>query len=108
MEWSREGLGNVVKNALDHTGRGDKIIITWEQTPLMTRFTVADTGEGIAPEDIHHIFKRFYRSRKEQSAGVGLGLSVAKAIMEGQGGTIGVQSGTERGTKFMLSFLTKS
>ena len=75
---------------------------------MYTKIQIRDTGKGIASGHYNDIFKRFYRSRKEQSAGVGLGLSVAKAIMEGQGGTIGVQRGTERGTKFMLSFLTKS
>lgn len=105
MEWSREALGNIVKNALDHTGEGDMITISWEQTPLMTRFTVTDTGEGIPEEDIHHIFKRFYRSKNSKSTqGIGLGLSLAKSIMEGQGGTIGVESEKGRGATFLLSF----
>lgn len=104
-DWSREALGNLVKNALDHTGEGDRIAITWEETPLMTRFTVEDTGEGIAEEDIHHIFKRFYRSGNTRDGqGVGLGLSLAKSIAEGQGGTISVQSEKGRGTVFALAF----
>lgn len=106
-EWSREALGNLVKNALDHTGDGDKIHISWEQMPLMTRFIVADNGEGIAKEDIHHIFKRFYRSGDVRSGqGTGLGLSLAKSIADGQGGTISVQSEKGEGTVFTLSFPT--
>ncbi len=104
LEWSREALGNVVKNALDHTKKGERITLAWEQTPLMTRFTVTDNGEGIGAEDIHHIFKRFYRSRNAESAGAGLGLPLAKSILEEQGGTIGVESVSGEGAKFTLSF----
>lgn len=105
MEWSREALGNIVKNALDHTEEGDMITISWEQTPLMTRFTVKDTGEGISEEDIHHIFKRFYRSKNSRSSqGIGLGLSLARSIVEGQGGAVSAESEKGRGTTFLVSF----
>lgn len=104
-EWSREALGNLIKNALDHTGNGDWIRISWEQGSLMTRFTVADTGEGIAEEDIHHIFKRFYKSgNSKDKQGTGLGLSLVKAIAEGQGGSVSVQSGAGYGATFVLAF----
>ena len=64
---------------------------------------------GIAPEDIHHIFKRFYRSKHSlDTPGIGLGLPLAKSIIEGQGGLISVQSDLHRGTTFTISFLTKS
>lgn len=63
MEWTGEAIGNIVKNALDHTQSGGEVHITWERTPAMLRIFIADNGGGIAPEDIHHIFKRFYRSK---------------------------------------------
>lgn len=86
-EWTREALANLIKNALDHTESGDRIRVGWEQGPLMTRIIVEDTGEGIAQEDIHHIFKRFYKSgESKDSQGAGLGLSLVKAIAEGQRG----------------------
>lgn len=104
-DWSREALGNLIKNALDHTEEGDQIRITWEQTPLMTRFIVTDTGEGIEKEDLHHIFKRFYRCENSRSRqGTGLGLSLVKSIVDGQGGTVSVQSEPGRGTTFTLAF----
>lgn len=104
-EWSREALGNLIKNALDHTGGGDRIRISWKQGSLMTRFVVADTGEGIAEEDIHHIFKRFYKSgNSKDKQGTGLGLSLVKAIAEGQGGTVSVQSEPGCGAAFVLAF----
>lgn len=107
MEWTAEALGNLIKNALDHTGPGGIIRIIWERSPGMLRIFVSDNGSGIAPEDIHHIFKRFYRSRHSLDAqGIGLGLPLAKAIVEGQNGSISVRSAPNEGTTFTLSFLT--
>ena len=109
MDWTSEAIGNFVKNALDHTQTGGTIKITWESTPTMLRILVSDNGSGIAPEDIHHIFKRFYRSKHSlNTPGIGLGLPLAKSIIEGQGGLISVQSVLHEGTTFSVSFLTKS
>lgn len=109
MDWTSEAIGNLVKNALDHTEAGGIIRITWESTPTMLRILVSDNGSGIAPEDIHHIFKRFYRSKYSLNIpGIGLGLPLAKSIIEGQGGHISVQSVLHEGTTFSVSFLTKS
>lgn len=109
MDWTSEAIGNLVKNALDHTEAGGIIRITWESTPTMLRILVSDNGSGIAPEDIHHIFKRFYRSKYSlNTPGIGLGLPLAKSIIEGQGGLISVQSILHEGTTFSVSFLTKS
>ena len=85
------------------------IHISWDRTPAMVRISIADNGDGIAEEDIHHIFKRFYRSRHTlETPGIGLGLPLAKSIVEGQGGFLAVQSKLHRGTTFTLSFLTES
>lgn len=109
IDWTAEAIGNIVKNALDHTDVGGEIRISCEHTPAMLRICIADNGHGIAPEDMHHIFKRFYRSKKTlQTQGIGLGLPLAKAIVEGQGGLISVQSDYLQGTAFTLSFLTES
>ena len=105
-----EALGNVVKNALEHTGRGGKVVISWERTPLLTNIVVEDNGTGIRQEDIHNIFKRFYRSRISQDThGIGLGLPLAKSIVEAHQGTISVTSRVGQGSRFVLSFfhLTK-
>lgn len=109
MDWTCEAVGNLVKNALDHTEPGGVIRIAWEKSTAMLRIFVSDNGNGIAPEDIHHIFKRFYRSKHSlDTPGIGLGLPLAKSIIEGQGGIISVQSDLGKGTTFTISFLTKS
>ena len=60
-DWLSEAIGNIVKNALDHTEKGDKIHIEWRALPSVVQIVVKDNGCGIHPEDLHHIFKRFYR-----------------------------------------------
>lgn len=105
FEWTKEAVGNLVKNALDHTERGGIIRISWKRSPAMVCLNVEDNGYGIAPEDIHHIFKRFYRSRRSGSRqGAGLGLPLAKLIVEDQGGNLSVQSVLGEGAVFRMAF----
>lgn len=86
-EWTAEALGNLIKNALDHTDADGHITVQWNAAPGGVQFSVTDDGEGIPPEGIYHIFKRFYRvPGAKQSTGVGLGLPLAKEIIERQGG----------------------
>ncbi|WP_125114891.1 sensor histidine kinase [Agathobaculum sp. Marseille-P7918] len=108
--WTAEAVGNLVKNALDHTEQGGSVCVSWSCTPVLLQIKVEDDGCGIAPEDIHHIFKRFYRSERTlDTPGVGLGLPLAKAITEGQGGLLSVQSEPGQGAAFTISFpLTQS
>lgn len=109
LEWTGEAIGNIVKNALDHTDSGGVVHIVWTLSPAMVRIQIKDNGSGIAPEDIHHIFKRFYRGKKSlDTQGIGLGLPLAKAIVEGQKGVISVKSELGAGTTFTISFLTDS
>ncbi|MCI9078926.1 MAG: HAMP domain-containing histidine kinase [Lachnospiraceae bacterium] len=108
--WLSEALGNIVKNALEHTVAGGQISIRWEQNALMTQIVIEDNGMGIHPEDLYNIFKRFYRSRFSQNThGIGLGLPLAKTIVEIHGGTVSVTSKPGVGTVFTLNFynLTK-
>lgn len=108
--WLSEAIGNIVKNALEHTEANARVTIKWQYTPLMTSIVIEDNGKGIHPADIHNVFKRFYRSRFSQDTqGIGLGLPLAKAIIEAHGGTILVKSSPGRGSVFSLNFfnLTK-
>ncbi len=103
--WMSEAVGNILKNALEHTAESGQITIRWEQTPLITQITVEDNGKGIHPEDLYNIFKRFYRSRFSQEVhGIGLGLPLAKTIIESHGGTLSVVSRLDLGTTFTIHF----
>ena len=103
--WVSEAIGNIVKNALEHTENGGHIGVKWSQSPLMTQIEISDDGKGIHPEDLYNIFKRFYRSRFSSDVhGIGLGLPLAKSIVEAHGGTISVTSSLGAGTTFTLNF----
>lgn len=105
-DWLSEAIDNIVKNALDHTEEGDTVHIEWQELSSTVQIRVRDNGCGIHPEDLHHIFKRFYRSRfSRDKQGIGLGLSLTKAIIEAHGGTVEVDSEPGKGTTFTMIFL---
>lgn len=104
--WLIEAIDNIVTNALDHTSGGGRIDIEWRQSMSVVRIIIKDNGSGIHPEDLHHIFKRFYRSRfSKDTNGIGLGLPLAKAVIEAHSGSIEVDSELGRGTAFIINFL---
>lgn len=104
--WFMEAASNIVKNALDHTEKGDFICVEWRALPSVIQIAIKDNGNGICQEDLPHIFKRFYRSRfSKDTQGNGLGLPLAKAIIEAHNGTIEVDSESGIGTVFTMNFL---
>ncbi len=105
-DWLTEAVSNLVKNALDHTAAGGHVWLLWRQVTGLVQITVRDDGAGIPAEDIHHIFKRFYRSGSARDrAGAGLGLPLAKAIVEAHDGNITVDSVQGKGSTFVMDFL---
>ena len=104
--WLTEAISNIVKNAFDHTKKGAAIRVEWRVFASVVQIIVQDNGSGIHPEDLPHIFKRFYRSRfSRDTQGIGLGLPLAKAIIEAHNGTIEVDSILGAGTTFTINFL---
>jgi signal transduction histidine kinase len=104
----RELLLNLATNAVKYTPAGGSVAIELEDAPDQVRLRVTDTGIGIAPGDLPHIFDRFWRadparSRTGDRPGVGLGLSITKWIAEAHGGTIMVASRPARGTSFTVT-----
>ena len=103
--WMIEAISNIIKNALDHTQKGNEIRVEWRQFASMIQVVIKDNGSGIHPEDRNYIFKRFYRSRfSKDTQGVGLGLPLAKSIIEAHNGTIEVDSELGVGTTFTIHF----
>jgi signal transduction histidine kinase len=104
----RQGLFNLLSNALRHTSPGDVIRISSEQKQSSLMLKVEDSGEGLASDDLASIFNRFYRvdkSRSRETGGTGLGLSITKAIIEAHGGTITADSaGRGTGSCFTITF----
>ena len=102
-----QALQNLAANALRHTPKGGRVSLSaaFEDGGIVV--TVGDTGSGIAPEHLPHVFDRFYKvdpSRAGQAAGSGLGLSIVKAIVERHGGTVTAASRPGGGTTFTLKF----
>ncbi|MFV9505074.1 MAG: sensor histidine kinase [Oscillochloridaceae bacterium umkhey_bin13] len=99
----------LVDNALRHTTPGGTITVTGTATPEQIRLSVTDTGSGIAPEHLPHIFERFYRAdpaRGRSGGNAGLGLSIAQGLIRAMGGQIGVQSQLGQGTTVWFTLPT--
>jgi signal transduction histidine kinase len=103
-------VSNLVMNAVQHSSRGGVVRVsvrTANDGERRATLRVSDEGAGIAPENLPHIFERFYRedrSRSRETGGAGLGLAICKSIVEGAGGTIAVESAAGRGTTVTVSF----
>jgi signal transduction histidine kinase len=97
---------NLLNNALQYTGMGGKVTIAAQPEDSMVRFAVEDTGIGIAPEYLPRLFEKFFRVPGQEQISSGLGLTIAKEIVEAHGGTINVASQPGKGTKF--SFTVKA
>ncbi|MDW8293563.1 MAG: ATP-binding protein [Anaerolineae bacterium] len=98
-------LRNLVTNAIRHTPAGGRVTLSAVQIEDEVRLTVEDTGEGIAPEDLPFVFDRFYRgdkSRARSSGGAGLGLAIAKSLVEAMKGRIGVETTLGAGSRFWV------
>ncbi len=98
---------NLIDNAIKYTPSGGRVELRVVRDGDEVTFSVADTGEGIPPEDLQRIFERFYRvdkARSRQRGGTGLGLSICKWIAEAHGGRISAESELGRGSKFHVSF----
>lgn len=104
FKWLCEALTNIVKNCVEHTQSSGRVIISTEKTKLYTKITVSDNGEGITPEDLPHIFERFYKGKNSSDESIGIGLALAKTIIEKSGGIISVTSSVGKGTTFDIRF----
>jgi two-component system OmpR family sensor kinase len=104
-----QAIGNLVSNAVRHTPSGGRISVSVGRDPADARralVQVADSGEGIAAEDLPHVFERFYRadkSRSRRSGGSGLGLAIVKQMVEAHGGQVWAQSEQGRGSSFSIA-----
>ena len=104
IEWSSEALGNIIKNCVEHTKEGGNLDISYEENPIYSEIIIKDNGEGIDKDDIPNIFKRFYKGKNSKSDSVGIGLAMAKSIIESQNGDIYVKSEKNMGTEFHITF----
>lgn len=102
--WTVEAVSNIVKNCLEHTNDGGKIIIASDSTNLYNKLTISDNGCGIAEEDLPHIFERFYHGKNSSKDSVGIGLALAKTVFEKENASVSVESEQGRGSVFEIRF----
>ncbi len=100
--WTKEALTNIVKNCIEHTAENKNIYIEVEENCLYLQIIIKDEGEGISKEDLPNIFKRFYKGKDSSKESFGIGLALAKTIIEKQNGEIRVQSKSGEGTQFRI------
>ncbi|MBQ8559508.1 MAG: HAMP domain-containing histidine kinase [Tyzzerella sp.] len=103
FRWQVEAITNILKNCVEHSPQGSKVLIKTERNSVYTAISIRDFGDGIDEEDQKHIFERFYKGKNASQDSVGIGLALAKAIVEADRGHISVESG-DGGTKFVVKY----
>lgn len=103
LGWTAEALSNLLRNSVNYTPEGGSIRIKAEENALFTVITVTDSGSGIAPEDLPHLFDRFYKGRGSSENSYGIGLSLAQKIIHSQSGTLRAFN-TAEGACFEIKF----
>ena len=102
-KWQIEAITNIIKNAIEHSKDNSSIIINIDNNRVYSKIEVIDFGDGISKRDIKHIFERFYKGENATSNSIGIGLALAKTIIEEDKGTISVES-NESNTKFTIKY----
>lgn len=104
VKWQTEAITNILKNCIEHSEENGEIRITHTENFLYTEVAIEDFGRGIAVEDLPHIFERFYKGKASGKDSVGIGLALAKAIIEKDNGYILADSKPGEGTKFRVRY----
>ena len=102
-------VGNLLDNAVTHTPEGGRVTVSAHASANAVEVEIADTGQGIAPEDLPHVFDRFYRadpSRSRSTGGTGLGLTIARRLVEAHRGAIEAESAVGQGSRFIIRLPT--
>lgn len=103
FKWQVEAISNIVKNSIEHSPINSQIIITINNNKVYAEITIKDFGNGIDKNDLPHIFERFYKCKNSQNDSIGIGLSLAKKIIEKDNGNISVSSNNS-GTMFTIKY----
>ena len=103
LDWTMEAIMNLMKNCMEHSD-GGTVRCSYAQNPLYTEILIWDDGEGFAKEDLPHLFERFYRGQNAGEGGIGIGLALAKEMIERQNGTIRAKNRPGGGALFEIRF----
>ena len=103
-KWQVEALTNILKNAIEYSYEGNKVIVDCEDNNIYTQIKIKDFGKGMDDEDTLNIFKRFYKGKEASKDSVGIGLSLSKTIIEKDKGVVIVESMKKQGTTFIIKY----
>ncbi|MEG0352607.1 MAG: HAMP domain-containing sensor histidine kinase [Cellulosilyticaceae bacterium] len=101
--WTYEAIHNVLHNCVQHSPSSGNLTIKWHQNPIYTEILIQDEGGGVPLEDLPYIFTRFYKGQNASKESIGIGLAMAKTIVEKQNGEIKVAN-TMSGARFQIKF----
>ena len=104
LKWQVEAITNILKNAVEYSNHGGKVLIECEDNNIYTQIKIIDYGKGMDKEDIQNIFKRFYKGKNSGKDSIGIGLSLSKAIIEEDNGRVSVDSKKNKGTIFTIKY----
>lgn len=104
LKWQTEAITNILKNCVEHSKENSVIDIVYEENEVYSKIEITDYGDGIDKEDVKHIFERFYKAKNSSPESVGIGLSLAKSIVQKNNGTISVTSKLNKGTTFVVKY----
>lgn len=104
LKWTTEAVENIIKNCMEHTKEGGTITISGRENALFSEVVLEDSGEGIAKEDLPHLFERFYKGKNSSEESAGIGLALANMIITKQQGTLKAENRNEGGARFTIRF----
>lgn len=104
-KWQVEAVTNILKNAVEYSEENSKIEISFSQNKMYTKLEIKDYGKGISKEDLPNIFERFYKSKNSSSDSAGIGLALAKSIIQNSNGYINVDSILNKGSTFTIKYM---
>ena len=104
FKWQVEAITNILKNAVEHSKQNSKIVINFKQNKIYSEIRIQDFGKGIDKEDLKHIFDRFYKGKNSENESIGIGLALAKSIVESNDGYVTVESEVNKGSIFIIKY----
>lgn len=104
LRWQIEAVTNILKNAVEYSEYGNKILVECEENNIYSQIKIKDFGKGMSQEDTLNIFKRFYKGKNSNKDSIGIGLSLSKAIIEADNGRVTVDSIEGKGTTFIIKY----
>ncbi len=108
IKWQVEAITNLLKNAVEYSENNSKIEVNYSTNSIYMQINIKDYGKGIDEKDLSHIFERFYKGKNSSNESVGIGLALAKTIIEKNNGRISVKSKIGEGTEFIIKYFSNT